>query len=162
MSCARTDRSSSTPPKASIARRCTSPRMRAGEGLVGLIAERGGAARALRRAIPSRLLLPAGDGRGDLPLLPRRADPARRRRDGRARHPEPRLSPLQRGGDRVAADHRHDHGGDDRGRRAEGARGARRLDRPRPADPCASAWRSPMVSASAMPCCTSRASPSPT
>ena len=54
-------------------RRCSS-----GEGLVGLIAAEARAAQPRRRAGASGLRLPAGDRRGDLPLLPRRAGAARR------------------------------------------------------------------------------------
>ena len=62
------------------------------------------AARAVGRAKSSRLLLQAGDRRGNLPVLPRRAGVARRRHDRRARRPEPRPPHLFRGGGRGAAD----------------------------------------------------------
>ena len=65
---------------------------------------RGAAAQPARRAVASRLRLPAGDRRGDLPLLPRRADPARRPHARRPRRPEPLVPHLHRRGDRGAAD----------------------------------------------------------
>ena len=67
----------------------------------------GAAAQPPRRAGASGLRLPAGDRRGDLPLLPRRAGAARRAHARRARRAEPLLPHLHRGGDRGAADHRH-------------------------------------------------------
>ena len=84
-----------------------------------------------RGADPSRFRLPAGDRRGDLSLVPRRADRARRPRDRRAGGPEPHQAPLLRRGGRGAADHRHGvrrdvrlgrpgrHGGVPRGRRPD-------------------------------------------
>ena len=59
------------------------------------------------RAEPSGLLLPPGDGRGDLPLVPRRADPARRRRARRAHGAEQDAQGVFRRGRGGAADHRH-------------------------------------------------------
>ena len=136
--------------------------MRPGEGLVGLIAATRRAAGAVGRAEPPRLLLQAGDGRGDLPILPRRADPARRRYARRARRAEPRAPQLFRGRDRGAADDRHAAGRDDRlGRTAVDRRPAALGDRAAPAAVAARARRSPKASGSAMSCCTSRASWSP-
>ena len=57
--------------------------MKRGEGLVGRCAELAVPDQRAGRAEPSGLLLSAGDGRGDLPLVPGRAGPARRRRAGR-------------------------------------------------------------------------------
>ena len=68
--------------------------LKPGEGLVGLIARTGRAVAVPRRAASSRLLLPAGDGRGDLSLLPRRADPARRPHHRRAHGAEPHPASL--------------------------------------------------------------------
>ena len=59
--------------------------MKRGEGLVGRCAELAVPDQRAGRAEPPRLLLSAGDGRGDLSLVPGGADPARRRRAGRAR-----------------------------------------------------------------------------
>ena len=81
-----------------------------------MIAEEARAAQPARRAVPPGLLLPAGDRRRDLQLLPRRADPARRRHARRARRPEPGAPHLLRGGDRGAADHRDGARRDDRRR----------------------------------------------
>ena len=96
--------------------------MRAGEGLVGLIAATRRAAGAVRRAEPSRLLLQAGDGRGDLSLLPRRAGAARRQHARRARRAEPRAAHLFRRRDRGAADDGDAARRDDRLGRVAGAR----------------------------------------
>jgi phosphotransferase system, enzyme I, PtsP len=71
--------------------------LRVGEGLVGTDRRARRAAQPVRRAEPPGLLLPAGDRRGDLPLLPRRADPARRQHARRAGRAEPRAPHLFRG-----------------------------------------------------------------
>ena len=63
--------------------------LKPGEGLVGLIAEQAEPMQFADAQHPPGLLLPAGDGRGDLPLLPRRADPARRPHHRRAHGAEP-------------------------------------------------------------------------
>ena len=80
-------------------------------------------------ADPSGLLVPAGNRRRNLPLVPRRADPARRQHARRAGGAEPRPARLFRGGRGGAADHRHGAGGDDRLGRAVVARPARRRAR---------------------------------
>ena len=68
--------------------------MRAGEGLVGLIASEAKPLNLSDAQIAPGLLLPAGDRRGDLPLLPRRAGPARRQHARRAGRAEPRAPHL--------------------------------------------------------------------
>ena len=100
--------------------------MRSDEGLVGLVASQASADQSVERAGASGLLLPAGNRRRNLPLLPRRADPARRQYARRAGRAEPRAAHLFGGRSRGAADHRHGAGGDDRLRRAVGAGAARR------------------------------------
>ncbi len=92
-----------------------------------------GSARARRRAAAPGLLLPAGDGRGDLFLVPRRADPARRQHARRARRAEQGATPLQRRGGGGPADHGDAARRDDRVRRAAVAR--------RPADDLARGGR---------------------
>ena len=57
------------------------------------------------RAGASGLLVPAGNRRRNLPLVPRRAGPARRQHARRAGGAEPRAAHLFRGGRRGAADH---------------------------------------------------------
>ena len=108
--------------------------MHTGEGLVGLIAEKRRAAGPRRRAGTSGLLLPAGDGRRNLSLLPRRADPARRQYARRARRAEPRAAHLFRGGSRGAADDGDAARRDDRLGRIAVDRPARAEHRARPAD----------------------------
>ena len=100
--------------------------LRTDEGLVGLVASEANADQPVRGAGASGLLLPAGNRRRNLPLLPRRADPARRQHARRAGRAEPRAPHLFGGRGRGAADHRHGAGGDDRLRRAVRARQARR------------------------------------
>ena len=90
--------------------------------------ERGQPDQPVRRAEPPGLLLPAGNRRRNLPLLPRRADPARRQHARRAGGAEPRAAHLFRGGRGGAADHRDGAGRDDRLGRALGARPARRAE----------------------------------
>ena len=80
----------------------------------------------LQRAGASGLLLPAGNRRRNLSLLPRRADPARRQYARRSGGAEPRAAHLFGGRSRGAADHRDGARGDDRLRRAVGAGAARR------------------------------------
>ena len=87
--------------------------------------ERGQADQPVRRPEPPGLLLPAGNRRRNLPLLPRRAGAARRQHARRAGGAEPRAAHLFRGGRGGAADHRHGAGRDDRLGRAVGARAAR-------------------------------------
>ena len=92
------------------------------------------------RAEPSGLLLPARDGRGDLPLVPGRAGAARRRRAGRADGPEQDAEGIFRRGRRGAADHRHGAGrasGVGRGRRRQHRRRVQPRRRPRGARPAA-------------------------
>ena len=72
-----------------------------------------------RRPEPPQLPLLPGDPRGDLPLVPGRADPARRPRRRRADGTEPGPARLCRGRDRGDADHRLDPGRDVRLRRAD-------------------------------------------
>ncbi len=52
--------------------------LRLGEGLVGLVAREAEPVNLSERPAHAAFCLPAGDRRGDLPLVPRRADPARR------------------------------------------------------------------------------------
>ena len=68
--------------------------------------ERGEIAQPLRRAAPSGLLVPPRDRRRNLPLVPRRPDPARRQYARRAGGAEPRAPHLFGGGRGGAADHR--------------------------------------------------------
>ena len=135
--------------------------LRADEGLVGLVASEANADQPVGRAGPSGLLVPAGDRRRNLPLLPRRAGPARRQHARRAGGAEPRAAHLFRGRSRGAADHRDGARGDDRLRRAFRARPARAPSRPRGGRCTSPAPRSPTASRSATSCCTSRASSSP-
>ena len=87
----------------------------------------GPAAQPAQRAVAPRLLLQAGDRRGDLPVLPRRAGAARRQHARRARRAEPRPPPLFRGGGRGDADHGHGAGRDHRlGRTADAGAPGRR------------------------------------
>ena len=72
-----------------------------------------------RRPEPPELPLFPGDRRGDLPLVPGCADPARRARGRRADGPEPGPPRLCRGRDRGDADHRLDPGRDVRLGRAD-------------------------------------------
>ena len=103
-----------------------------------------------------------GNRRRNLPLVPRRADPARRQYARRAGGAEPRQAHLCRGRGRGAADHRHGARRNDRLRRAVGA-GAARRGAGGAAFRCTNQARSsPTASRSAMSCCTSRASSSPT
>ena len=132
--------------------------MRTDEGLVGLVAREANADQPVGRAGAPGLLLPAGDRRGNLPRLPRRADPARRQYARRAGGAEPRAPHLFGGRGRGAADHRHGAGGDDRLGRALGARQARRRARRASAAAARPASRSRKASRSATSCCTSRAS----
>ena len=81
--------------------------MRSDEGLVGLVASEANADQPLGRTGPSGLLVPAGDRRRDLPLVPGRPDPARRQHARRARRAEPRAAHLFGGRGRGASDHRH-------------------------------------------------------
>ncbi len=110
--------------------------MRAGEGLVGLIAETAEPL-ALADAQASPVLqLSAGNGRGNLLLLPRRADPARRQYARRSRRAEPGAAHLFGRGSRGAADDGDAARRDDRfGRTA--------IDRPArtTTSPCAGLWR---------------------
>ena len=100
--------------------------LRSDEGLVGLVASQATAINLSERAGASGLLLPAGNRRRNLPLLPRRADSARRQHARRAGGAEPRPAHLFGGGSRGAADHRHGAGRDDRLGRAVGAGASRR------------------------------------
>ena len=137
-------------------------RMRVGEGLVGTIAAQGKVINtADAQSHPNFRYFPR-DARGDLPLVPGRADPARRARRRRAHGPEPGASRLCRGRDRGDADHRLDPGRDVRLGRADRPEQVRRHRAPTP-PPCAGStgpgwsrgWRS------ARPGCTSRGSRSP-
>ena len=137
--------------------------MRVGEGLVGTIAAQGNGDQHRRRPEPPELPLLPGDPRGDLPLLPGRADPARRPRRRRADGAEPGPARLCRGRDRGDADHRLDPGRDVRLRRAGRSRASMPISSARSAAMrrarrdrgWSRAWRS------ARPGCTSRASRSP-
>ncbi len=60
------------------------------EGLVGLVASEATPLESQRRAEPSGVLVPPGDRRRNLSLVPRRADPARRQYARRAGSAEPR------------------------------------------------------------------------
>ena len=134
--------------------------MRAGEGLVGLIAATAEPLALSDAQNASRLLLQAGDGRGDLSILPRRAGAARRHDARRARRAEPRAAHLFRRRNRGAADDGDAARRDDRlGRIAVARRPAARRSRCGAAG-AARARRSPKGSGSAMSCCTSRASSS--
>ena len=112
-----------------------------------------------RRPEPPELPLLPGDRRGDLPLVPGRADPARRAGRRRAHGPEPGAARLRRGRDRGDADHRLDPGRDVRLGRADRPDASMATSPPTP-PPCAGStgsgwsrgWRS------AMPGCTSRGS----
>ena len=81
-------------------------RMRVGEGLVGTIAAQGKVINTADAQEPPELPLLPGDPRGDLPLVPGRADPARRPGRRRAHGPEPCPAALRRGRGRGDADHR--------------------------------------------------------
>ena len=70
---------------------------------------------------PSGLLVPPGDRRRNLSLVPGRAGPARRQYPRRAGGAEPGAAHLLRGGGRGAADHRDGAGRDDRLGRIVGA-----------------------------------------
>lgn len=87
------------------------------EGLVGLVASEATPLN-LSDAQSHPAFVPPGDRRRDLPLLPRRADPARRQHARRAGGAESRQAQLCRGGARGASDHRDGAGGADRLRRA--------------------------------------------
>src|SRR5260370_25288170 len=76
--------------------------------------ERGEPDQPVGSAEPSRLLLSGGDGRRDLPLLPRGAGAARRQHARRAGGAEPRAAHLYRGGRGGATDDRDGARGDDR------------------------------------------------
>ena len=78
------------------------------------------------RAGAPGLLVPPGNRRRNLPLVPRRAGAARRQHARRAGGAEPRAAHLYRGGRRGAADHRDGARRDDRLGRAVLARPARR------------------------------------
>ena len=104
-----------------------------GRGLVGLIAAEARAAQSSRCAGASGLRLPAGDGRGDLPLLPRRAGAPRRAHARRARRAEPLLPHLRGGGAGGAADDRDGARRDVRLRRDGRHRDPRRRPRRQPA-----------------------------
>ena len=111
--------SSCSPPRASPREAVHRTRMRVGEGLVGTIAAQGTVINtADAQSHPNFRLLP-GDRRGDLPLVPGRADPARRPGRRRADGAEPGAPGLCRGRDRGDADHRLDAGRDVRLRRAD-------------------------------------------
>ncbi len=112
------------------------------------------------RAGAPGLLVPAGNRRRNLPLVPRRADPARRQYARRAGGAEPRAAHLHRGGRRGAADHGDGARRDDRLRRAVRARPPRRRAGRAPRAQV-QAPRCPTASRSATWCCTSRASSSP-
>ena len=90
--------------------------MKRGEGLVGRCAELRVPVNEPDAPEASGLLLPAGDGRGDLSLVPRGADPARRRGAGRTDGPEQDAARVFRGRRRGAADDGHG------ARRASGCR----------------------------------------
>ena len=142
-------------------RRAPAPADASGSGLVGTHRRGGAAAQPARRAVAPGLRLPAGDRRGDLPLLPRRADAARRPHARRARRAEPLQPHLYRGGGRGAADHRDGARRDVRLRR-DGA--ARRGPAPTSTSTGRCSFKgapSPRASPSATSCCTSRASSSP-
>ena len=135
--------------------------LKADEGLVGLVASEANPINLSDAQSASGLLVPAGDRRRNLPLVPRRADPARRQYARRAGGAEPRAPHLYRGRRRGAADHRDGARRDDRLRRA-----VRRSPGPAPSRPPATrcispAVRCPTASRSATSCCTSRASSSP-
>ena len=97
-------------------------RLRVGQGLVGRDRRDRRADQHPRRLAHPRLPLPAGDRRGGLLELPRRADPAARRGAGRAGGAEPRAARVHRRRDLRARGRRH-------GDRRDGR--ARRLRRPR-------------------------------
>ena len=121
----------------------------------------GAAAQPARRAEPPGLPLPAGDGRGDLQRLPRRADAARRPHARRPGRPEQVAPHLPRGRGRGAADDRDGARRDDRGRRARRPRPPGHRARPQAPDDAHRRSASAKASASAMSSCTSRASSSP-
>ena len=123
--------------------------------------ERGQPDQPVGRPEPSGLLVPAGDRRRDLPLLPRRAGPARRQYARRAGGAEPRAAHLFRGGRGGAADHRDGARRDDRLGRAVRASPSPAPSRPRAGRCSSPAWRSTTASRSATWCCTSRAWSSP-
>ena len=132
-----------------------------GRGLVGTDRRRGAALNLPDAQSHPALRLPAGDGRGDLPLLPRRAGAARRAHARRAGRAEPLLPHLYGGGAGGAADDRHGARRDVRVGRDGRHRDPRR--RPRRQPPGASEGRrpTPKASRSATSCCMSRASSSP-
>ena len=119
------------------------------------------AAEPVRRPEASGLRLPAGDRRRDLPLLPRRAGAARRPHARRAGRPEPDQAALPRRRGRGAGNHGDGDRRDDRHRRARTADPARAGARSAPPGELHRAVASTKASASAMSCCTSRASSSP-
>ena len=82
------------------------------------------------RAEPPGLLLPPGDGRGDLPFLPGGAGAARRRGAGRPHRAEQDPQGILRRGRRGAADHGHGAG------RASGVGRGRRRQHRRRLQPC--------------------------
>ena len=104
-------------------------RLHVGEGLVGTIAASAEALEPGRSARSSGVQIPAGNGRRDLPLLPRRADPARRHRDRRAGRPKPHASALHRGRRGSAADDGHGAGRSHCLGRTAGSRARRRRGR---------------------------------
>ena len=95
--------------------------LRSDEGLVGLVASQASAINLLQRASASGLLLPAGNRRRNLSLLPRRAGPARRQYARRAGGAEPRAANLFGGRSRGAANDGDGARRNDRLRRAVGA-----------------------------------------
>ena len=82
----------------------------------------GEAAQSRRCASASGIQIPAGNRRRNLPLLPRRADPARRHRHRRAGRAKPHAAALYRGRRRGAADDGHGAGRGHRVGRAAGSR----------------------------------------
>ena len=83
------------------------------------------AAQPFERAGAPRLRLSAGNGRGDLQFLPRRADPAGRSHARRADRPEPHHAHLSRGRGGGARDDGDGACRDDRVRRPDSARTGR-------------------------------------
>ena len=107
--------------------------LRLGQGLVGTIAASARAAQPVGRAAASGLRLPAGDRRGDLQLLPRRAGAAGRPHARRAGRAEPHQAPVPRRRGRGAGNDGHGDRRDDRRRRSGAADPAGPGTRPAPA-----------------------------
>ena len=134
------------------------PRLRVGQGLVGLIAETAEPISTTRRLAHPRLPLPARDRRGGAVELPRRADPAPGRGPRRPGGAEPRAARLHRRRDLRARGGGHGHRRDGRARRL---RRPRRHGRRRGCTSCPSSCAASSArkgSPRARSCCTSRRS----